>query len=819
MSTSDAIELRLSVERDSRPDTNATMRDLRSFEAKWGARSGLPINSTLARYQVTFAVIVVSSALFYALSKLNDGFTVASGCLQLVLVHGPTAVFFLVACFWGDVESEIRCSARGLDGASISGSRHRPIALAMGCSVLVKLFVIISTGTVTVEPMTEDRLMVKGAPILIMWLIIGLLVWMIGWLRSSSSEEHSTLGAMLDQSYLDLELSDEYHSNNASVEKSNFHEKSDGSQLPITNFTKGKHYWEASKPRLWPQLMLFAIPVVLIILLEHFYQCSRHHNGFKDIDTRNSFAAIIWRFTPPFLVLGISTFYDLWSFRVKAIQQHSQLELTSETLTVHPKDSWASLPHSGYISNAANTISTITVNLLLVVASGLFVIQNTDSGTPVSVIQNDTFDFSGAHLSDTNLDAGVVSLNSSNVQWTNGDMTLPSFTLPRDISTEENSLVTVTLPASRAKSNCKPLSPENVEFSHLPNNDGAYLNITAPPGCASNPYSIEVPYGHFGSSQVLEDNLSNTTQPECGRWLVSTGYMDAEDTSKSTATVLLCNPSAENVQAEVTFHAPSLQINRFNPPIVHEDTSTHTTFFLDHSETNSEGYIQDAINGMKSGRRVSPDYYADELFQAMVSETPPVEYVGEENMHRLLTKVQEGFGIRQTQYMNYHSRISLPEGKRPELNATMWNPSRLRIVQDAGSTYVLQGLLNKAPTAPTKQAPSEIPKPAPTAVVFDLGHSFPPEAHDVGSDVAVTVAVAVIVVVVVVVAVGFAVTVSIPVADDVEDESALITKDPIFIRNASLQQSVPFLLQHQCPSPLSGQGRTYVPEFWAKADD
>ena len=94
-STSDDIELKLSVERDPRSDTSATMRDLRSSDGKWGARSGLSIKSPLDRFRIVLAVIAGSIALFYTWSRLNGGFIVEGGCLQFVLVHVHTSGEFI----------------------------------------------------------------------------------------------------------------------------------------------------------------------------------------------------------------------------------------------------------------------------------------------------------------------------------------------------------------------------------------------------------------------------------------------------------------------------------------------------------------------------------------------------------------------------------------------------------------------------------------------------------------------------------------------------------------------------------------------------
>lgn len=94
-STSGDIELKLSVERDPRSDTSATMGDLRSSDGKWGARSGLPIKSPLDRFRIVLAVIAGSIALFYTWSRLNGGLIVEGGCLQFVLVHVHTSGKFI----------------------------------------------------------------------------------------------------------------------------------------------------------------------------------------------------------------------------------------------------------------------------------------------------------------------------------------------------------------------------------------------------------------------------------------------------------------------------------------------------------------------------------------------------------------------------------------------------------------------------------------------------------------------------------------------------------------------------------------------------
>lgn len=146
-----------------------------------------------------------------------------------------------------------------------------------------------------------------------------------------------------------------------------------------------------------------------------------------------------------------------------------------------------------------------------------------------------------------------------------------------------------------------------------------------------------------------------------------------------------CNETAEEVDTKVTFNLPEFDIDPRNPPVTDEKTVKPSNAFKPTMRTFD--YLPN----------VTHTDQIDVTFQAAIygKDGIPLESLGkstdnEKVEHRLR---QVNNIIRAQLYSNYTRRAVNSSTEQPALQATIMNPSRLRLVQDSVSTHVLVILL------------------------------------------------------------------------------------------------------------------------------
>ncbi|KAL1614280.1 hypothetical protein SLS54_009847 [Diplodia seriata] len=221
-------------------------------------------------------------------------------------------------------------------------------------------------------------------------------------------------------------------------------------------------------------------------------------------------------------------------------------------------------------------------------------------------------------------------------------------------------------------------------------------DISPPPGCTQTLANGSLAQIHivpgFGSTAgifnvdyfatiAFESTVNGTYRCPGSqlRWMLGHSATDGYH----NITLLSCTPYMESILVDASFQLPGYTIDDAKPP--QPDESTAKPMGINASAAAIPAITPDNVLG-----------YEDAFFQAVVwgrDGTPLEQLVGEENMARALERAEHTY--RQIVAQNLNAYFRTAEGGAPEGSfvGTVTDGDRLRLVQNAVSTRILEGAL------------------------------------------------------------------------------------------------------------------------------
>jgi hypothetical protein len=178
----------------------------------------------------------------------------------------------------------------------------------------------------------------------------------------------------------------------------------------------------------------------------------------------------------------------------------------------------------------------------------------------------------------------ILTANSSFLQWTYNSLAFPGLTLQAsDLQMTEigdhsyRRSISVVLPALRNSLNCAAAAPDLISTMWDGNDLVANISKVFPPECSdlwSGIYCQRPPPPEAYSDCYGEHNQLPLTLPSsCPLLTFAFSYINAANKTKGM-NVLLCRPTVEQVEVEISLLLPQLAIDQSKPPRVISATST-----------------------------------------------------------------------------------------------------------------------------------------------------------------------------------------------------------------------------------------------------
>ncbi|PYH96857.1 hypothetical protein BO71DRAFT_396652 [Aspergillus ellipticus CBS 707.79] len=475
-------------------------------------------------------------------------------------------------------------------------------------------------------------------------------------------------------------------------------------------------WWQPMSVSLWWRTVSIVLPILIIAGLETAYQISHRQNGLGTIDS-NGYIRYTWVYIPALVMLSARVLFDCIHFSAMLFQPYLELRqgvvtaagslmdnhLSKVTLisfcTAITRRKWAV---------CATAMTVLLAPVLTVAVSGLYSTEDVAHTRLVSIAQTDIFNSSiSPHAStDTNPGVGltgalVVAANLSYPAWTYDELVIPTLSessltdsdgkvlsqsSSNNTSDDNPNTLHITVPALRANLTCETLpedtvysvSPPEVDYEvwqlrmHLDSRCTNDTTLSVETNQASNSST------RFGVFSYLEGTIAFG---DCPTFIGFYGTVDGNSTKGFRG--FTCNPSVNEVNATGTFTLPGLQIESLRA----DESSSR--LFTDNitSDLHFSDYLPEAKN--KNGEAF------DSFFSAMINDQETLtenDITDLTHYPTVINATQYLYRVLMAQAINGNSRI--PSTANPaRYNATIVNPNRLRLVQSAISTRILEGCL------------------------------------------------------------------------------------------------------------------------------
>jgi Protein of unknown function (DUF3433) len=372
--------------------------------------------------------------------------------------------------------------------------------------------------------------------------------------------------------------------------------------------------------------MAMSLPLVAITLLEALQHISDRSNGFAPLRKATPFLGILayTKFLPALVMLLIATAFNCFDFNTLVLDPFRALRTNTRGSRLRIRPPLSQLPPIALFNAVRMSRWTVLLtsvaafigSILPIVVSGLYSVQDASLTRTVAFQSEDvwnlTFDPVRSARSWSASVAGILeSLNVSYPDFTYDELAFPKLSLPElKQSNFPSSLVTLRIPALRAKLDCHEVVPERVIYNHY-HQEVKYTTVSAnfslPPNCHRGSQ-----YGNE-SFLVTEEEIWAYPGHSDGRYLgryldVHVGPWDAYGGSStglwfndqpdnpvgcpSAAVVYgrrksnhsdpyysasLCYQRVQTVETVVTLTFPGLKILRAHPPVPDENTVRNVT--------------------------------------------------------------------------------------------------------------------------------------------------------------------------------------------------------------------------------------------------
>jgi Protein of unknown function (DUF3433) len=233
---------------------------------------------------------------------------------------------------------------------------------------------------------------------------------------------------------------------------------------------------------------ILSLPLVVIGILEGLQQASNRSNGFlnvnQDASDESNYTAILIRYMPASFMLLIATFFNMLDFTVTTFAPFSALrDGNSPTRKSLLSCLVGELPPVALYQAAMarlwgplfSNLASLTGSMLVIIVSGLLIVENVTVASTVAVQQLDSFTIDAYDHYDGKATATlrlIEQFNLSSPVFTYEDLVFPKIKLSEEatglgkiLSKGDNVSLSVRLAALRAALNCKPVPQKGIEFA------------------------------------------------------------------------------------------------------------------------------------------------------------------------------------------------------------------------------------------------------------------------------------------------------------------------------------------------------------------
>lgn len=474
-------------------------------------------------------------------------------------------------------------------------------------------------------------------------------------------------------------------------------------------------------PGLFSRIGIFILVAAAIAALEALLHLSQVNEGLGNVSYTDVYMHYVWTIVPGAIMTAFSLAFGSIDFNTRCLAPYSHLKRPngaafSQSINLSFLDAqgftigYRSI-RSKHLAVLATTLATGAAFFLTIVISGLFSVievpsQKTANFTRVGGFP-DPKTIAGVQL---NLDeagevAGVLTAeyilqyNFSYPQWTYEELAFAKISM-NDTSTKttgNGSYVDIRVPALRPTLVCKTFTADNLKpkiSRYVQENTTTYqlTSILTTPACPGNNTDYVFNATVFTIKDLQDGPFGYSIQSTCyARYYVSSTYTEtyvwghANHTSVEHIMAMTCMQYAENIDVDTRFKLPGMEIDQGHPPVPDESSiSLNKNLYTPIPEwwTLNTGGQYPTLDGffylLVTGKyAISSDYLKQpEKNQEVIDAI--------KRQHRLINAQQLNNYTRGTANDSIHHTL---------LQGNVTNSSRLRLVQDATSTRILEALL------------------------------------------------------------------------------------------------------------------------------
>lgn len=477
-------------------------------------------------------------------------------------------------------------------------------------------------------------------------------------------------------------------------------------------------------PGFYSRIAIFAVVSAMIVVLEVLLHFSQVNNGLGDVSSINEYMHYLWTIIPALAMSGISLLFGGMDFNTRCLAPYACLKRKkgasfADSMSVSFIDSLGLTNiirsmHSGHFAVQATTLATGAAFFLTIIVSGLYSTVDVPFHIAANFTQIGGFPdprtIAGAKLlmDETGEVAGILmaeyilQYNFSYPRWTYDEFAFANISMIESSSNANinGSYVDVRVPALRAAPVC------NLQTAHdlLPNltHSGEGSNKTFGlqvqlhrPACPGNNSDLAWNTTLFTGKSIHSQPFGYSLEAGCYdklgglstavHWTTSYVWGYLENGGLKHIMGMACMQYAETVEVLTRFKLPGMDIDEEHPPVADESTAKlapdlytpipewwvlnkygqYSTF---------DGFFQLLV----SGRYAIPV----DNFESVKGNQTVVDAI--KHQHKLINAQQFG---------NYSRSTANDSIEHALLHGNVTTLSRLRVVQDATSTRILDVLL------------------------------------------------------------------------------------------------------------------------------
>ncbi|KAJ5816436.1 hypothetical protein N7447_008669 [Penicillium robsamsonii] len=465
-------------------------------------------------------------------------------------------------------------------------------------------------------------------------------------------------------------------------------------------------------PDLIARVVIFIAIALLIAALEIALHISQKNDGLGKVS--NAYHHYLWTIIPSLVMISIGLLLGRMDFNTRSLAPYAQLQrpagaLFEESMTVNYLDSLVITSiirsiRTRHFAVLATALATLITSFLVIVASGLYSAIEVPHQISMNFTQETTFYRGNSADADQSPSMVVAKHVFHKIQnfprWTYEELAFPELFVDTPLSSNETEglFIDIRMPALRATPACYFQTGRQLQWNFTKvnyGNESIYqLSVLAPSmpcsladedmGSTSLAPSLAVlnSHGLFGQSSMLSCG-SHSSKP-------ATLYIwgNIQNDSIGDISAMTCIEAVETVDTATRFLLPGFDITDDHPPIPDES-----------SARSSEDVNVPRIswNNFNVTDAITENSNLDGFFRALVMgkhAIPAENLVNPDSIDMVIKAIKHQDRILKAQIFNKYSRSAADNGKdHTPLPGNITVPNRLRLLQDAASTRVLEALL------------------------------------------------------------------------------------------------------------------------------